>query len=57
MEKEISRKPCEVSDRFYASRAQIYDYGIDVFGYFQAERYDKQYPHSFAGNLSQVQFL
>jgi plasmid stabilization system protein ParE len=42
MEDEISRKPYEVSDQFFISRAQIYDYGIDVFGYFQAERYNKQ---------------
>ena len=42
MEKSISRKPCEVSDRFFESRAQIYDSGIIMFGYFQAERYNQQ---------------
>jgi plasmid stabilization system protein ParE len=42
MEKNISRKSCEVSDQFFASRAQIYSYGGNTFGYFQAERYDRQ---------------
>jgi plasmid stabilization system protein ParE len=39
MEERISRKPYEVSDQFFASRVQIYDYTHDTFGYFQAERY------------------
>ena len=39
MEKGVPRKPVEVSDKFKASRAQIYDYTFDTFGYFQAERY------------------
>jgi plasmid stabilization system protein ParE len=42
MEERISRKPYDVSDQFYASRMQVYDYGIDTFGYFQAEKYDRK---------------
>ncbi|GHT65045.1 hypothetical protein FACS189451_12760 [Bacteroidia bacterium] len=37
-----TRKPYEISERFYKSQDQIYHYGLDVFGYFQAERYDKK---------------
>jgi len=39
MEEGISRKPVEVSDEFKISRTNIYDYSLDTFGYFQAERY------------------
>ncbi|MDR0732733.1 MAG: type II toxin-antitoxin system RelE/ParE family toxin [Dysgonamonadaceae bacterium] len=39
MEERIPYKPYEVSDQFFTSRAQIYDYTYDIFGYFQAERY------------------
>ncbi|MDR0835128.1 MAG: type II toxin-antitoxin system RelE/ParE family toxin [Tannerella sp.] len=39
MEERISCKPVEVSDNFKESRQHIYDYTMDTFGYFQAERY------------------
>ena len=39
MEEGIPRKPVEVSDEFKANRTQVYDYTLDMFGYFQAERY------------------
>ena len=39
MEDEISRKQVKVSDKFYESAEQIYDFGFDTLGYFQAERY------------------
>ena len=42
MEEGFSRKPYEVSNKFLESHAQIYNYGIDVFGYFQAEQYSKK---------------
>ena len=42
MEKEFSRKPYVTSDEFLESRTRVYNYGIDVFGYFQAERYDQK---------------
>jgi hypothetical protein len=39
MEEGISRKPVEVSAKFKESRQHVYDYTINTFGYFQAERY------------------
>ena len=39
MEEGIPRKSVEVSDEFKANRTQIYDYTLNTFGYFQAERY------------------
>ena len=39
MEKEIARKPYVVSRAFNISRENIYEYTLDTFGYFQAERY------------------
>ena len=39
MEKTVSRKPVEVSNEFKANRTHIYDYSLEAFGYFQAERY------------------
>jgi plasmid stabilization system protein ParE len=39
MEEGISCKPVEVSDNFKESRQLIYDYTMDTFGYFQADRY------------------
>ena len=39
MEEEISRKPYIVSREFNESRIRIYEYSINTFGYFQAERY------------------
>ena len=42
MEKEITCKPYVVSNEFNASRENIYEYTLDVFGYFQAERYKQE---------------
>jgi plasmid stabilization system protein ParE len=39
MEEGIPRKPVEVSNKFKVSRTHIYDYTLDTFGLFQAERY------------------
>ena len=39
MEEGIPCKPVEVSDEFKINRTNIYDYSVDTFGYFQAERY------------------
>ena len=39
MEEEFSGKPYLVSDKFNESRENIYYYTLDMFGYFQAERY------------------
>ena len=42
MEEGISYKPYVTSDRFFDSQMQVYDYGVQAFGYFQAERYNCQ---------------
>ena len=42
MEREISQKPYVTSDKFFESRSEVYNYGIRTFGYFQAERYNRQ---------------
>jgi len=42
MEKEISCKPLEISDEFYESAGQVYDFGFETFGYFQAEQYKQK---------------
>ena len=39
MEDGIPCKQVKVSDQFYESVEQIYDFGFDTFGYLQAERY------------------
>ena len=39
MENGISRKPYVTSDKFFDSQTEIYHYGVQTFGYFQAERY------------------
>ena len=39
MEEGASRKPVVVSDEFKVNRTSVYDYTLDTFGYFQAERY------------------
>jgi plasmid stabilization system protein ParE len=39
METRISRKTIDLSDEFKVHRTHIYNYTIDQFGYFQAERY------------------
>jgi plasmid stabilization system protein ParE len=42
MEEELSRKPYVTSDKFLISRTHVYNYGVQTFGYFQAERYDRK---------------
>ena len=42
MEERISRKQVKVSDRFYESFEQVYDFGFEMFGYFQAEHYKQK---------------
>ena len=42
MEEGIPRKPYIVSREFNESRKHIYEYSIDKFGYFQAERYRQE---------------
>jgi len=42
MEERISRKPYDVSNQFDSNRTQIFEYGLEVFGYFQAEKYDQK---------------
>jgi plasmid stabilization system protein ParE len=39
MEESLSRRPIKVSNQFYESIDQVYEYGFETFGYFQAERY------------------
>ena len=39
MENEVSRKPYITARNFRDSRKQIYEYSLETFGYFQAERY------------------
>jgi plasmid stabilization system protein ParE len=39
MEEGTPCKPYVVSGKFRASRKHIYNYSLDTFGYFQAERY------------------
>jgi len=39
MEERIFSKPVDLSDEFKANRTRVYDYSLDTFGYFQAERY------------------
>jgi plasmid stabilization system protein ParE len=42
MEERIPCKSVEVSDIFKVHRRDIYDYTLDVFGNFQAERYSQK---------------
>ena len=39
MEEGIPYKPVEVSDEFKVNRKRVFDYSLDTFGYWQAERY------------------
>jgi len=39
MEDKVPRKPYIVSEEFRANRKHIYNYTLNTFGYFQAERY------------------
>ena len=42
MEKRVSGKPVKVSEEFEASIDHIYNYSLETFGYFQAERYEQK---------------
>ena len=42
MEDGIPCKQVKISDRFYESMGNIFDYGCETFGYMQAERYRQQ---------------
>jgi plasmid stabilization system protein ParE len=42
METKLPRKPYLTSNTFFDSRSDIYNYGVQVFGYLQAERYDQE---------------
>jgi plasmid stabilization system protein ParE len=42
MEGGISYKPYAISDEFFDSQAEVYNYGAKKFGYFQAECYNQQ---------------
>lgn len=39
MENGASKKPVVASDRFWESYNSVYEQGLDLFGYFQAETY------------------
>ena len=40
MEERLPCKPYIISREFNESRKQVYDYSLETFGYFQAERYN-----------------
>ena len=42
MEEKTTRKSYVVSEEFNVSRENIYEYTLDIFGYFQAERYKQK---------------
>ena len=42
MEEEFFGKPYVISDKFFESQKQIYNWSIFRFGYFQAERYNRK---------------
>jgi len=42
MEEKSARKEIKISDQFYESFEQVYDFGLEIFGYFQAENYKQQ---------------
>ena len=42
MEERIPRKPYAISDNFFDSRIYVYNCGVRIFGYFQAERYNRK---------------
>jgi len=39
MEERIPCKKVDVSDEFKANRTEVYDFTLNTFGFFQAERY------------------
>ena len=42
MEKEIISKQIKLSEEFYESAGEIYDFGLEMFGFFQAQRYKQE---------------
>ena len=48
MEKGLSRKEVIVSEQFIENRQRVYEYGIDTFGYFQAESYSREIEQSLS---------
>ena len=46
MEEGIPRKEVVVSKQFIENRIQVYEYGVNIFGYFQAERYNRDIEQS-----------
>ena len=48
MEEGLSRKEIIVSEQFIENRQLVYEYGIDTFGYFQAERYNREIEQSLS---------
>jgi len=42
MEKRIFSKQVKISDQFYESFEQFYDFGFESFGFLQAERYKQK---------------
>jgi plasmid stabilization system protein ParE len=55
MEERTPCKPYIVSREFNESRKLIYEYSLDTFGYFQAERY-KQYVRNSLDTLHDFYF-
>jgi plasmid stabilization system protein ParE len=42
MEEKLPCKPIRISNQFYESIDQVYEFGFETFGYSQAERYKQQ---------------
>ena len=42
MEEEVTCKPYVTSIKFRESRSEVFYYGLQTFGYIQAERYDQK---------------
>lgn len=42
MERELSAKPIIVSESLKTHRREIYTFGLDTFGFYQAEKYDNE---------------
>ena len=42
MEEEFPCKPYVISDKFFESQVEVYNFSIFRFGYFQAERYNQK---------------
>lgn len=48
MEREASEKPVIVSESFKIRRKEIYAFGLEMFGFYQAEIYDHHIKKSLA---------